>query len=90
MADGQVVFEITADGKRAIANVKDITAAIQSESKKWDRAADDSADNMEDSFLTMAKNIAAGLAASKVASVILIGARRQSLPHRISQRFRTL
>lgn len=71
MADGQVVFEITADGKRAIANVKDITAAIQSESKKWDRAADDSADNMEDSFLTMAKNVAAGLAASKVASVIL-------------------
>ena len=36
MADGQVVFEITADGKQAIASVKDITKAIESEGKKWE------------------------------------------------------
>ena len=29
MADGQVVFEITADGKHAIADIKEITKAIE-------------------------------------------------------------
>ena len=34
MADGQVVFEITADGKHAIADIKEVTSAIETESKK--------------------------------------------------------
>lgn len=46
MSDGQVVFEITADGKHAIASIKDVTEAIQRESKKWDQSVDESADNM--------------------------------------------
>jgi hypothetical protein len=71
MADGQVVFEITADGKHAIASVKDITAAIQSESKKWDRAAGEATDNIEDSFLSMAKKVAAGLSAAKIGKALL-------------------
>ena len=37
--DGQIVFEVTADGKHAIADIKAITAAIQKESKQWDSAA---------------------------------------------------
>ena len=71
MADGQVVFEITADGKHAIASVKDITAAIQSESKKWDRAAGEATDNIEDSFLSMAKKVAAGISAAKIGKALL-------------------
>ena len=71
MADGQVVFEITADGKHAIASVKDVTAAIQSESKKWDRAAGEATDNIEDSFLSMAKKVAAGISAAKIGKALL-------------------
>ena len=71
MADGQVVFEITADGKHAIASVKDITAAIQSESKKWDRAAGQATEGIEDSFLSMVKKVVAGLSAAKIGKAIL-------------------
>ncbi|MBO5968197.1 MAG: hypothetical protein J6S14_06835 [Clostridia bacterium] len=49
-ADGQIVFEVTADGKKAIANVKDITAAIEKESKNWDKSVSASADNMTKSM----------------------------------------
>ena len=34
-SDGQVVFEITADGKHVTASIKEITKAIESEGKKW-------------------------------------------------------
>ena len=71
MADGQVVFEITADGKHAIASVKDITAAIQSESKKWDRAAGQATEGIEDSFLSMVKKVVAGLSAAKIGKALL-------------------
>ena len=50
MPDGQIVFEISADGKKAIASVKDVTDAIQKETKKWDQAVDESAGNMQKSF----------------------------------------
>ena len=44
--DGQIVFEVTADGKHAIADIKDITKAIQNETKNWDKAAKESTDNI--------------------------------------------
>ena len=50
MADGQVVFEISADGKRAMASINDITNAIEKAGKQWDRSVDSSADNMQKSF----------------------------------------
>ncbi len=49
-SDGQIVFEVTADGKKAIANIKDITDAIKTESKKWDQTVDASAQNMTSSM----------------------------------------
>lgn len=56
MPDGQVVFEISADGKKAYASLDDFTRAVEQAGKKWDRAVDDSADNMQKSF-TKAFNI---------------------------------
>ena len=50
MNDGQIVFEITADGKHAIADIKDVTRQIEQETKKWDKSVDKSADNMGKSF----------------------------------------
>ena len=56
MPDGQVVVEISADGKKAYASLDDFTRAVEQAGKKWDRAVDDSADNMQKSF-TKAFNI---------------------------------
>lgn len=69
--DGQVVFEITADGKKAIANIKDITKAIEAEGKKWDTAAKNSTDGIEASFGSMVKKVVAGISAAKVGREIL-------------------
>ena len=71
MADGQVVFEITADGKHAIASVKDVTKAIQQESKKWDAAANQSSGNIETSFMSMVKKVTAGITAAQIGKAIL-------------------
>lgn len=56
MPDGQVVFEISADGKKAYSSLDDFTRAVEQAGKKWDRTVDDSADNMQQSF-TKAFNI---------------------------------
>lgn len=50
MADGQVVFEISADGKKAYASLEDFTRAVEQAGKKWDRAVDDSSNEMQKSF----------------------------------------
>lgn len=71
MADGQVVFEITADGKHAIADIKEITKAIEKESKKWDDAAEESTKNIENSFGSMLKNLAAGFSMAKIGKSLL-------------------
>lgn len=69
--DGQIVFEVTADGKHAIANIKDITRAIQQESKKWDDAAEESTQNIESSFSSMLKKVAAGFSAAKIGKALV-------------------
>ena len=69
--DGQIVFEVTADGKHAIADIKEITRAIQNESKKWDDAAKESTDNIDKSFSSMLKKIAAGFSAAKIGKALL-------------------
>ena len=50
MADGQVVFEISADGKKAYASLDDFTRAVEQAGKKWDQSVNGSADNMQKSF----------------------------------------
>lgn len=70
MSDGQVVFEITADGKKAVANVKDVTKAIESESKKWDKAANTSADASSSAWAGVGGKIAGALTAAGVTAIL--------------------
>lgn len=69
--DGQIVFEVSADGKHAIADIKEITRAIQQETKKWDDSAGKSADNIGNSFSGMLKKLAAGFASVKIGKALL-------------------
>lgn len=50
MPDGQVVFEISADGKKAMASINDITNAIEKAGKQWDQAVGNSTQSMESAF----------------------------------------
>ena len=68
--DGQIVFEVTADGKHAIADIKDITKAIQQETGKWDTAAKQSTDTISNSFSSMLKKLAAGFSVAKVGQAL--------------------
>lgn len=73
--DGQIVFEVTADGKHAIADIKSITRAIQQETGKWDDAAGKSATNIGNQFSGMLKKLVAGFSAVKIGKALLdIGA----------------
>ena len=70
MADGQIVFEITADGKKAVASVKDVTRAIETEAGKWDKAADNAAGEAAGSWKAAVGKIAGALSAAGIASMI--------------------
>ena len=73
--DGQIVFEVTADGKHAISDIKDITRAIEKEAGKWDDAAKQSTDNISGHFSGMLKKLVAGFSAVKIGKALLdIGA----------------
>lgn len=50
MADGQVVFEISADGRKAYTTLDEFTRAVDQAGKKWDQSVNGSADNMQKSF----------------------------------------
>ena len=69
--DGQIVFEVTADGKRAIADIKEITRAIQQETGKWDDAAKESTDNISNKFSGMLTKLAAGFSAVKIGKALI-------------------
>lgn len=69
--DGQIVFEVTADGKRAVADIKAITKAIQQETKQWDDAAKQSTDGIAGQFSSMLKKLAAGFSAVKIGKALL-------------------
>ena len=69
--DGQIVFEVTADGKHAIADIKEITRAIQTETKNWDKAAEQSTNNIGNSFSSMLKKLVAGFSAVKIGKALL-------------------
>ena len=71
MADGQVVFEITADGKHVKADIKDITKAIEAEGKNWDKAAGNATSGIEKQFSDMTKSIIGKLTAAGIASALI-------------------
>ena len=69
--DGQIVFQVTADGKHAIADIKEITRAIQQETGKWDSAAKESTDKIGNNFSGLLKKLAAGFSAVKIGKALL-------------------
>ena len=69
--DGQIVFEVTADGKHAIADIKEITRAIEKETKNWDKATEQSTNSMGSSFSSMLKKFVAGFSAVKIGKELL-------------------
>lgn len=69
--DGQIVFEVTADGKHAIADIKEITRVIQQETGKWDKEAKTATDSMSGNFSGMLKKLAAGFSAVKIGKALL-------------------
>ena len=71
MADGQVVFEITADGKHVKADIKDITDAIQKESKNWDKSTKGAIASIDKQFSDMTKSVIAKLTIAGIGSALL-------------------
>jgi hypothetical protein len=69
--DGQVVFEISADGKKAIASINDVTNAIEQAGKKWDGAAGQSTQSIESKFTGMLTKIGAAFSAAKIGQALL-------------------
>ena len=51
--DGQIVFEVRAEGSHAVSDIKGITNTIEKETQKWDKAAEQSADNIGNNFSSM-------------------------------------
>lgn len=70
-SDGKVVFEIQGDPKGINSTLKDVTNNIQSESKKWDDAADKSTGSITDMFKGMAKGIAGAISAAGITKLLL-------------------
>lgn len=71
MSDGKVVFEIQGDPKGINTTLKDVTANIEKESKKWDDAAEQSTGNIEGMFSGMLKGIAGAISAAGITKLIL-------------------
>lgn len=69
--DGQVVFQVEVDGKRAKADIQDITRSIQQETHKWENAAGEASDSIESKFSGMLKKLAAGFSAVKIGKALL-------------------
>ena len=65
-ADGQVVFEISGDGKKAMASINSITKAMNDAGVKWEKNAKESTDGIGNSFTSLFSKIAAGAAAAKI------------------------
>ena len=60
MADGRVEFEIVGNDKNINSTIKNVTANIEKESKKWDGAAAGAADGASGSWAAAAGKRAPG------------------------------
>ena len=71
MADGQVVFEISADNRSAIRAINDTTEALEDAGRDWEQSAGGSTDKIGNSFSDMFKKIGIAAAAAKVGQKLL-------------------
>ena len=69
--DGQVVIEVTADNKKALQSIKQLTSDIKNESKKWDDDVKTGTDSMNDAFANLAKKAAGYFSAAKIGKALL-------------------
>ena len=69
-ADGQVIFEVVGKNQKMKQTLDDTTSAIEKESKKWDNAADSSANTIESKLLAAFKAVSIAAVASKVGDVL--------------------
>ncbi len=69
--DGQIVFEITADSGQAVSEIRNVTRVIDRESREWDRTAEQSSDDIGNSFGAMLKKVSAAFAAAKIGQTLL-------------------
>lgn len=70
MADGRVEFDIVGNDKNINSTIKNVTANIEKESKKWDGAAAGAADGASGSWAVAAGKIAGALSAAGVVSIL--------------------
>ncbi len=70
-ADGQVVFEISADGKKAMASIDDVTEALKKAGKNWESEAGKSTSSIADKFTGMFKKISVAALALKAGKALL-------------------
>ena len=71
MADGQVVFEINGDNRKLNDVLRDTTSDIEREGKKWDKAAGEAGDNIQNKLVKAFKVVAASAVAAKVGKALL-------------------
>lgn len=71
MPDGQVVFEITGDGKKVKASIEDVIKEFEKAGVKLDRESKQATDNIGNSFTSMFKKISAAAIAAKVGKTLL-------------------
>lgn len=70
MADGRVEFEIIGNDTGINTSIKKVTENIKSESKKWDQAAGNAADEAAGSWVGAVAKIAGALSAAGVVSIL--------------------
>lgn len=71
MADGQVVFEIRGDNSDLKRTLQNTTSDIQNESKKWDKAVDDSSGTMSESLIHAFTAVTTSAAFIKIGQMLL-------------------
>ena len=71
MADGQVVFEISADKTKAYAAIDDVTEALRKAGAKWEQSSKQSASAIGDQFKATFAAITASGVAEKAAEILL-------------------
>ena len=71
MPDGRIEFEISADGKKAYAEIDKVTDALKKNGNKWEQDAKKSTDNMTGSFTSMAKKIAGAITAAGIGKMLV-------------------
>ena len=69
--DGQVVFEVSADGSTALQQMRQLTRDIQHETENWDDAAEEASDNIGNSFTSMLKKVGSAIAAAKIGQKLI-------------------